>query len=729
MSAYTFAQQSLNMNFLSSYSYNQELSDIWGYATESGEYALVGVFDGVSVVDITNPSEPNEIGFFSGPNSIWRDIKTYGDYLYCVNESSGGLHIINLAEVIAGVQQPTNIQNVDLGFTTGHNIFIDENGVLYVLGSNYGVGGAMMFDLNTDPQNPTFLGNYNGSYFHDAMVRGDTLWGGAIYNGEFSVVDVTDKENPVLLATQSTPSSFTHNCWISDDGNTVFTTDEVSGAFVTSYDVSDLNDLQELDRIQAWSPETDVIPHNTFVDGDFVITSYYTDGVSVVDGSHPSNLIEVGYFDTSTGYSGNGFNGAWGVYPYLPSGNIIVSDIENGLYVLERKFTNASFIEGTITNSITGAPISNVSVHIQGSNNPTTSALNGFYESGMALEGEYDMWVSAEGYTDQMISININSTQTTIVNIELIPSGCMDPDACNYNPFAVTDDGSCAEYDICGECGGTGPIPGYDCQGNCISEIFTIEMMDSYGDGWNGNTLNINTMNFGFSSGYSATETFCYDPNMGCLEVICDGGSWQNEVSWTISDANGTILSGGAPFQGELCEFISNPEICQTIDFPAGWTLFSTYIQADDMNLANVLTPLLVDNNLVIVKNYVGAAFLPSWSINGIGDIEIEQGYLAKNNFEQSLEICGEYKLPEENPITLNQGWGMFSYLRLEPANVVDVLSDFTEDVIIVKDIVGNVYLPDWNFNAIGNLEAGKGYQIKMNATHTLLYLSNEQEY
>jgi hypothetical protein len=118
----------------------------------------------------------------------------------------------------------------------------------------------MIFDLNSNPENPTLLGNYSGSYFHDGMVRGDTLWGGAIYNGVFSVVDVSNPSSPTLMATEPTPNSFTHNCWISDDGNTVFTTDEVSGAYVTAYDVSNLNNIEELDRIQAWSDDTTVIP-------------------------------------------------------------------------------------------------------------------------------------------------------------------------------------------------------------------------------------------------------------------------------------------------------------------------------------------------------------------------------------------------------------------------------------------------------------------------------------
>ena len=234
------------MNLLSVQSYTSDLNDIWGYSSDNGEYALVGLYDGISVVNITNPSSPIDLGFYPGPSSMWRDIKTYGAYLYCINETSGGLQILNLEQVIYGVSNPTYIENMNLGFTTAHNLYIDENGVLYIFGSNYSNGGAMMFDLVSSPENPIFLGNYSGSYFHDGMVRGDTLWGGAIYNGEFSVVDVSDKSNPVLLATQSTPNNFTHNCWISDDGNTLFTTDEVSGAYVTSYDVSNLNDIEEL---------------------------------------------------------------------------------------------------------------------------------------------------------------------------------------------------------------------------------------------------------------------------------------------------------------------------------------------------------------------------------------------------------------------------------------------------------------------------------------------------
>ena len=847
------AQQSLNMNLISSYSYSSDLSDVWGYATNQGEYALVGLYDGISILDVTNPSSPNELGYFPGPSSMWRDLKAYGDYVYCINETGGGLQILNIAELISGDSNPTYIENTSLGFTTAHNIYVDEQGYLYVFGSSYSNGGAMIFDLNSNPENPTLLGNYSGSYFHDGMVRGDTLWGGAIYNGVFSVVDVSNPSSPTLMATEPTPNSFTHNCWISDDGNTVFTTDEVSGAYVTAYDVSDLNNIEELDRIQAWSDDTDVIPHNTHVAGDFLVTSYYTDGVSVVDASNPSNLIEVGYYDTSPGYTGSGFNGAWGTYPFLPSGNILVSDIENGLYIIEPKYGNASFIEGYITNSVTEAPLSNVTVQIVGSNNPSLTALNGFYETGMANAGTYEMIVTAAGYSSQTITVSISPESIVQMDIELIPTGCMDSDACNYNPFALTDDGSCAEFDECGDCGGNGPNPGYDCDGNCLtgetlnismsdsygdgwngsnlivngvsvtlesgssgeevlcfdstedcnevtvsegswpSEVswtisdsdgnilltggapysgafgtadcgstpvpgctdaealnynaaateddgsceypidceglptLTISLVDSYGDGWNGNILTINDQTFTIEDGAEETATTCVDLSLDCISVTCDGGSWQEEVSWIISLGETILLSGGAPYTGEYCE--SDPSTCQTINFNEGWSIFSTYILSENMILPELLSPLNNLDNLIIVKDIEGNSYLPTFDFNGIGEVDFKQGYLVKVNNSQTLEFCGLQMLPELNPINLNEGWNMFSYLRTAPADTEAVFMDIQDYVVIVKNNVGEAYLPSWDFNGIGDLEPGKGYVVKMTESQTLNYLSNSLEY
>jgi len=405
------------MTLLSNLDYENRLSDVWGYATADGEYALVGVYDGISVVDVTDATNPNELGFFPGPESIWRDLKTWGDHLYCINETGGGLQIVNLTQVIDGAADTLYVENMSLGFTTAHNIFIDENGVLYVFGSDYGEGGCMMYDLVPDPVNPDSLGVFDDYYLHDGMVRGDTLWGSAIKDGVLSVINVSDKENPVIMASHATPHTFTHNAWISDNGDYLFTTDEVSGAYVAAYDVSELNNIEEVDRIQAWSPQRNVTPHNTHVDGDFIVTSYYADGVSVVDVSHPSNMIEVAYYDTSVGFSGSGFNGAWGAYPWLPSGNILVTDIQTGLYVLEPEYSNAAFVDGVVTDADTGAPLSNVQVQIAGSNNPAFTDLRGYYESGMAEQGTYEIVFSAPGYSDLIQTITL--VQGEVLNFDV----------------------------------------------------------------------------------------------------------------------------------------------------------------------------------------------------------------------------------------------------------------------------------------------------------------------
>ena len=288
--------------------------------------------------------------------------------------------------------------------------------MLYVFGADYGIGGALMYDLVANPENPPLLGVFNDYYLHDGMARGDTLWGGAINDGVFTVIDVSDKQNPEIIGSHATPNNFSHNCWISDDGDYLFTTDEVSGAYVAAYDVSNLNDIEELDRIQAWSPQTNVIPHNTHVDGDFIVTSYYADGVSVVDVSNPSNMIEVGYYDTSEDYSGGGFNGAWGAYPWLPSGNLLVTDIETGLYVLEPKYTNASFVEGVVTDSDTGLPISNAQVQILGTSIIVNTDLGGYFETGVAIDGTYELLISSSGYSDYLQTVVLNSGQ--IINLD-----------------------------------------------------------------------------------------------------------------------------------------------------------------------------------------------------------------------------------------------------------------------------------------------------------------------
>lgn len=331
------AQQSYNMSLLGKLEYQEGLNDVWGYVDDfENEYAIVGLINGISIVDVTDPSNLIEKVFIPGPRSIWRDIKTFGHYAYVVHDlltepGSQGILIIDLADVANDYVTYTSF--LPNYFSRFHNLFIDESGILYLFGGDFGDGGLLIYDIFSNPLDPVLLGDYQDFYLHDGMVRGDTLWGSAIYAGLLVAVDVSNKSNPNLIGSVSTPNNFTHNAWVSDDGTTVFTTDEVVGAYIAAVDVSDISNMTVIDQIQSWSPETNVIPHNTHVHGKYLITSYYCDGVTVVDASDPSNLQEVAYYDTSDSTGGT-YSGAWGTYPWLPSGNILVSDRQEGLHVL-----------------------------------------------------------------------------------------------------------------------------------------------------------------------------------------------------------------------------------------------------------------------------------------------------------------------------------------------------------------------------------------------------------
>lgn len=421
------ANAQLNLNLVGQLTFpgHGDLSDIWGYVDTTGnEYALVGVNDGTSIVDISTPSAPVEVFFTGGASTIWRDLKVWNKHAYITNDNGGGgLKIIDMSNLPNAITAGDVYMYTGTAypFTEAHDIYIDENGYAYVMGADNGKGGAIILDLNADPKNPVEVGRYNDFYLHDGMVRGDTLWGGAINDGFFVAVDVSNKNAPVTMVTHSTPSFFTHNCWISDDGNSLFTTDEVSNAFLGAYDVSNLSNISELDRVQS-SPGDLVIPHNTFVLGDYIITSYYRDGVTIHDVRDPSNIVEVGNYDTSPAFSGNGFNGCWGVYPYLPSGLIIASDIENGLFVLGPTYTPAALLEGKVTDTNTTAPIDAVVVDIVSANTGTNTNIIGDYQTGLAAAGTYSVSFTKLGYRTKTISnVVLTSNTTTTLNVKLFP--------------------------------------------------------------------------------------------------------------------------------------------------------------------------------------------------------------------------------------------------------------------------------------------------------------------
>lgn len=423
----SLANAQTNITFVGNLDYQalhgSNLSNLWGYTDETGiEYAIVGTEDGVSVVSLATPSNPTEIFYEAGSNTMWREVKTYGDYAYISTEETDGLMIIDLSPLPGSTTLPVTyfFGEATNQFQTAHSLFIDENGILYLHGTDIGNGGVIFYDLNTSPTNPDEVGTFDSWYVHDSFARGDTLYAGHILAGFFSIVDVSDKANPILLGTQTTPHNFTHNTWLSDNGNYLFTTDEVSGAFVGAYDVSDPTDIQEVDRIQH-DPGTGVIPHNTYQLNGYVITSYYRSGVTIHDVQYPNMMVEVGNFDTSP-FAGDGFNGAWGVYPYFPSGILIISDMEEGLFILAPNYQRGCYLNGIVTDASNSQVISGATIEILSQNISDFTNGLGEYGNGLLTPGNYSIRYSKAGYyPDTIFNVALATNTITVQNAQLTP--------------------------------------------------------------------------------------------------------------------------------------------------------------------------------------------------------------------------------------------------------------------------------------------------------------------
>lgn len=419
----TAALSQENIQYRSSLQYPHILSNIWGYydSINQKEYALVGEETGLSIVDVTNPDVPVEVFFVPTDTSPWKEPKTWSHYAYCTNEKGGGLLIVDLGNLPATVNYTnwSGIPGEDL--KTSHTCFVDNNGILYLNGSNVFNRGSLMCDLKPNPMNPTYLGKYDERYVHDCFARNDTLYASEIYDGEFSIIDVHDKTNPVVISRQQTPFAFSHNVWLSDDNKYLFNTDERKFAPIAAYDISDLDNINEIDQYRTSDVDSS-IPHNVYFRDNYLYASYYHDGVVIVDAHKPDNLVEVGNYDTSPFPSAGGFGGCWGVYCFLPSGNIVCSDRQQGLFVLTPTLTRACYIEGNVTDVNSGNIASNIRVDIIGQRRYKRTNYLGNYKTGVAEAGSYDVRFydeTARCATKIVSGVNATAGNVTTLNVTL----------------------------------------------------------------------------------------------------------------------------------------------------------------------------------------------------------------------------------------------------------------------------------------------------------------------
>ena len=325
-------------SLVGSWAYDNVYNECWGLYVNNREIAIIGSTEGTHFFDITDPTSVSQVGFvvggYTGAGVIHRDYHDYQGYLYavCDEGNSSTLQIIDISNL------PNSINTVydsnDL-FTKAHNIFIDTaTAKMYACASN----SAMDVYSLQNPVSPQLIYSYNNvGHVHDAFVRNDSAYLNCGNEGlrifDFSNVNQLG-DQPILLGslTSYPDAGYNHSGWLSDDGKTYIMQDENHGYDVKVLDVSDVNNISVTSTFNS-GVSSQSMAHNGIIKGNNAYIPYYHDGIRVFDISDPNNPIQTWQYDTYAPLSHASYKGAWGVYPYLPSGNIIVSDMQTGLYI------------------------------------------------------------------------------------------------------------------------------------------------------------------------------------------------------------------------------------------------------------------------------------------------------------------------------------------------------------------------------------------------------------
>jgi hypothetical protein len=315
--------------------------------------------------------------------------------------------------------------------------------------------------------------------------------------------------------------------------------------------------------------------------------------------------------------------------------------------------------------------------------------------------------------------------------------GCTDVDALNYNELANTEDQSCL-YPIPTE-------PNWDVEitsnnhivlipstanitindspievGDYIGAFYLAADQEYYCAGkmqYTGitNTLTVYGSDPGMFNGFEVGEELIWKTWKASL----------NEVRLALADYDATMPNLGNYITDGISGItaLSNT-MSQSVEMMEGWNLISTYIIPDYPSMGDVFAPVVED--LFLAKDEIGSVYWPAYNLNNIGDHTTGKAYKVKMNADAVLQVRGANAIPTEHTLLLNEGWSYLGYLRKQAADISIVMESIAQDILLIKDGIGNVYWPEFNVNTIGNMEPGKGYQVRMVATREFNFPGND---
>lgn len=384
-------------------------SACWGYVAPDGrEFAIVGTFQGTAIYEVTDPANTAFVEFIPGPPSEWREMKAYRQWVYVVTEglSAGrGLQIIRMSDPL----HPTLVATYTTGFVSSHTVSVDTTRALLICnGTKYDAGGgsyppAGMHVLSlADPEAPVELARWPSSplpvpvdqYVHDCEPIGTRLYASSIYSAVERVFDLTDPANPVEIASWTCPGAYTHSAWPDASGRWLYVADEVNGEPLRVFDLSDLSNPA---IVNAFTCNPHAIVHNPRVAGGVLYLANYTEGVRALDLSDPVHPAEFAWADSWPGPSG-GYSGVWEVYPFFPSGTVIASDMQSGLYVYRPRF-DYGILRVRVTDAASGQPFADARVYLATQGDSLVTPADGVVRFAPS-PGTHTVVARAFGYDD-----------------------------------------------------------------------------------------------------------------------------------------------------------------------------------------------------------------------------------------------------------------------------------------------------------------------------------------
>jgi len=408
--SFLFGQESYNIELVSNVAIQNAgndygVSDVWGYTDETGiEYAIIGYQYGTYIYDVSsNPQSPILVFDILGPSGsdyyFHRDYKTFGDYLYIVNEMTGsdtGMQIIDLSPLPDSV--PVKLSTYS-AITQSHNLWINELGYAFI--ENYYPENIHIVDVN-NPFFPTSVGSFygdDGKNCHDIYTRENYAYISEGWDSRFGVYDISDISSPVHLATIPV-IGYAHNAWVDESGDYLITTEETDQQTIKIWDISDLDNINLVSEYLGQNG----LAHNVHVDDNFLVVSHYTSGLKIVDIFDPLRPVEVASYDTYHQNDGGGYYGCWGAYPFTSNNYIYASDMQNGLYILDFDSVRAGWVEGMLFDSNLDA-VAFASLRSFLNNEIFYSESDGSFNIGHA-EGTHEFEISMFGDVLDTLSIH-----------------------------------------------------------------------------------------------------------------------------------------------------------------------------------------------------------------------------------------------------------------------------------------------------------------------------------